>query len=100
VTNFRAHKSASGEGADADSHDSASVADAEVDACEEVNPGEMPTHLVDPPQRAEDVLHEVRADLYYIASDLRALAGQVPAQKATEILALSELIASLAGKVR
>ncbi len=97
MTNFRAHKAACAEGADADG--SASAADGEG-ACEETGMGLTTAHAAAPPPSAEDVLHEVRADLYYIASDLRALAGQVPAQKATEILALSELIASLAGKVR
>lgn len=45
-----------------------------------------------------DELHQVRADLYYIASDLRSLARHAPPHKAPEILALSDLVASLAGK--
>jgi hypothetical protein len=68
---------------------------------EDPAPSDDPGRITPPtngPSAAGEVVHEIRADLYYIASDLRSLARHAPPQKAPEILALSDLIASVATK--
>lgn len=89
MSSRRGSQAASGDTpADADAADLAAFAEA------------VATAAVVPPGAATDERDQLRANLYYIAADLKRLAGQAPSHREKEILALSDLIASLASTLR
>jgi hypothetical protein len=72
------------------------LAQAESETPAPRRPGNQPIPAAPDLEDGNDRVHEVRAGLFYVASDLRQLAVLAPEDMAAELLALSRLIATLA----